>query len=332
MKTYTEAYDFLIAIMGNVPYGVVATDMSGYITMINEQAYQSLATSLEIKEVIETKITDYLEEIEEVSLSLTNCFRNGRTEINFKEISLQDKFLNIHGKPILNGMLITIDDITETKKAQDNATINLLKGQEIERRRLAREIHDGIGPLMSTIRLNLDGVKNSLINAPTKTQQQVKNMEELIQNVAADIRSISHALMPGSLFDFGVVEALKGFCNKANESEQIQIDFYHAGIKERFNKIIEVNLYRIAQELLHNAIKYAQAKRISVQLVQQKDNIVLTVEDDGIGFDPIQLEEMVKHGIGLSNIHTRVNSLGGTFIIDSQLKEGVFATVEIPLL
>lgn len=332
MNTYTEAYEFLVSIMGSVPYGIIATDMDGYITMTNEQSLQCLGISLPIGNVLETHLTEYLEDIPDLKEKLEKCFDKGRAIFELNEIHHQDKYLSFHAKPILNGMLLSINDVTENRNSRDAATLALLEGQETERQRLAKEIHDGIGPLMSTIRMNLDAVKSKLSDAPEKTQQQVETMDDLIQTVAADIRSISHALMPGALTDFGLVQALKGLCDKINQSELVKIEFHHRGFTERLDSNVELNLYRIAQELLNNALKYAKAKEIVVQLIKRKEEVMLTVEDDGVGFDAHKIKNILQNGIGMRNIKTRIDVMGGEFTIDTQVGKGVHATAEIILI
>lgn len=327
MRTYTEAYEFLLSVIGNVPYGVIAIDMDGYITMLNDEALQNINIQLAVKKVLETNILDYVSNIPELEEELQNCFKKGRKAFELKGIFYHDKYLNFKIKPILNGMLISINDVTATKKAQDAATLALLEGQEMERRRLAKEIHDGIGPLMSTIRLNLDGVKTELAHTSSKTLQKVNNMGQLVQQVATDIRQISHALMPSALIDFGIVEAIEHLCSKIDDSEMLQIEFFHKGIDGRLAPNIELNIYRIIQELLNNSLKYAEAKYIQIQMVQRNKKIVLTVEDDGLGFD----QNAIPNGIGLRNIQTRVNLLNGYFTFDTQKGKGVFSTVEIPV-
>jgi len=308
MKNHTEEYEFLLAVIANVPYGVIAVDKGGNITMINETALQNLNINETAKNCLEANILDLVTDIPELPKVLADCFKNDRKVFELKEILFKEKYLNIHGKPTSNGMLISNNDVTETKKAQIEATLSLLKGQEMERRRLSQEIHDGIGPLLSTIRLNLDAVTNDLIDAPEKTLQKVQIMNELIQNVATDIRDISHALMPSTLMDFGLVEGVNSLCQKANKSELINIDFLQTGLTERLNQNLEWNLYRIIQELLNNALKYASAKQIDIQLIKRKNKIVLTVEDNGVGFDETKIDDLIQNGIGFRNINTRVSS------------------------
>ena len=179
--------------------------------------------------------------------------------------------------------------------------------------------------------LHLDAVRSELSDLPEKALKKIEIMAELIHEVANDIRSISHALMPGALLDLGLVATLENLCQKANESEKVQVNFYSSGISEQLSKKLTLGIYRITQELLNNAFKYARARTINVQLIRHPNSILLTVEDDGVGFEKSDLSRLVNNGIGLRNIQSRSRALGGRFNIDSKKGRGVFATVEIPL-
>lgn len=331
MDNFTETYDFLVAVIGNVPFGIIAIDLEGEITMCNELALQHLAIAQRANRLVEMPLLDYIQAVPQLVEVVESCLKKGRKPFNLTEIAFKDAYLNIRGRRILNGMIITIEDITKAKNAQLDNFSAMLEGQEIERRRLAKEIHDGIGPLMSTIKLNLDGLKNDVDVKEAKATKKIVAMEELVQSVSTDLRSISHALMPSALVDFGLVMALQNLCSKANDSGKVNIEFYHSGMKERLPQNIELSLFRITQELLNNAFKYAQAETISVQLIQHPDAIMLTVEDDGVGFDPQKLADLLDKGIGLQNIQTRVKTLEGTLNIETQLGRGVMTTIEVPI-
>jgi len=331
MDNFTETYDFLVTIIGSVPYGIIALDLDGEVTMCNELALKHLNIDMTANHLIEKELLSYISAVPELPEILVKCLDKGRKPFNLLALQFEEKYLNIKGRRILNGMIISIEDITKAKEMELANLTSMLEGQETERRRLAKELHDGIGPLMSTIKLNLDGVKSELSNKYPKASNKIAAMEDLVQTVATDLRGISHALMPSAIVDFGLVTALQNLCMKANASEKVAVDFYHSGIKERLDSNMELGLYRITQELLNNAFKYAQAKAINVQVIQHKDSIMLTVEDDGVGFEPKKLQELVDKGIGLQNIQTRVETLGGTVDIETQLGQGVMTTVEVPL-
>ena len=328
---YTETPEFLVAILEALPFGIVAIDMNGYITMCNEQVLIELNIKKKIAGVVEKHFSNYLENVPILKEMLENRLAKGGKPFDLTAIPFYEKRLTIRGRTILNGMIITIENVTHAKE-QERSNLNaMLEGQETERRRLSREIHDGIGPVMSTIKLHLDAVKSELKEVPEKTLKKINSMSELIHGIADDIRSISHALMPGALVDLGLVAALDNLCQKANESEKVQVNFYHSGMEKRLDIKLALGLFRIAQELLNNAFKYAQASTINVQLIKHPESIMLMVEDDGIGFDKTQIKDLINNGIGLRNIQTRSRALNGHFNIDTQEGRGVLATIEIPL-
>ena len=136
--------------------------------------------------------------------------------------------------------------------------------------------------------------------------------------------------MPSILQDYGLVTAVEFLCQTINDTNEIQVQFQHYGMDSKLNRTQTVGLYRVAQELINNALKHSGAQRINIQLIGHDQSVVLLVEDDGRGFDPKALKA-THPTFGLRNIQTRVKSLAGTLEIDSRPEEGTFATVEIPL-
>ena len=330
MITFTETYDFLVSIIGTVPYGILTIDLEGEVTMCNELIVNHLQIDKTTTRLLERNLLDYITDIPSLTAEINKGLSKGRQPFDLMELEINHRYFNIRGRRILNGMIITTEDITQAKTLELTNLQAMLEGQESERQRLAKEIHDGIGPLISTIKLHLDGIKSDFKEQAPKATKKIVAMEELIQEVSTDIRGVSHALMPSALIDFGLVAALQNLCLKANDSGQVTIEFHHSGLEERLPQPIALGLFRIAQELLNNAFKYAKATLINVQLIKHKDSIMLTVEDDGVGFEPKQLQVLIDKGIGLQNILTRVKTLSGIFNIDTQLGKGVMSTIEIP--
>ncbi len=330
-NNFTETYEFLVSVIGNSPYGIIAIDLEGVITMCNKLALKQLGIGKKTKSVLETELLDHIKNIPKLHKKLTKCLDSGRKAFNIENLSLEDKILNVKGRRILNGMIITTNDITTAKNIERNMLNAMLEGQEHERKRLAKEIHDGIGPLMSTIKLNIESVKKEIDHSDEKTLKKIDNMEELVQNVATDIRGISHALMPSALRDFGLISALENLVLKINGSESIAVQLYNSGIQNRLNHNIELGLYRITQELINNALKYAKAKNITIQIIKHPEQVTLTVEDDGVGFQKEKIQELVNTGIGLRNINTRTKAMNGFLAIDTSIGNGVTTTVEVPI-
>lgn len=332
MNNYTETYDFLVSIIGNAPYGIIAIDLQGNVVMCNEPALAHLGINQKVSDLVDKNLLSFIGDIPEFYGAVEECLAGGRQAFDLASVSFHEKFLAIKGRPIFNGIIFTTEDVTRSKTMELVSINSMLEGQEAERRRIAKEIHDGIGPLMSTIKLNLDALRSEMGGADSRILKKIETMLELVDTASSDIRSISHDLMPSALIDFGLVAALENLCLKASESGVVAVNFFHSGMKERLDQQMALSLYRIAQELLNNALKYGQATVINIQLIRHQASVVLMVEDDGIGFDLRNIGKLTENGIGLRNVKTRVKSLGGSFNLESQPGKGVLATVEIPLI
>ncbi|MFA8437233.1 MAG: ATP-binding protein [Marinifilaceae bacterium] len=326
-----QANDFLASVIRSAPYGILAITPQGHITIANEQATRLLSIQEPLVELPKIAIQKCIAHIPELSQCLRHSLQSNFAPFNLELFSFEDKYLNIRGRSILKGYIITIEDITPIKEMEMLALNSVLEGQEVERRRIAKDIHDGLGPTLSTIRLMLESMRSDPCFANSqRLNSQMEETLELIDSVTDDARSISHQLMPKVLLDFGLGPALENLCNRINRSEKIQVKFFQTLENSRFDSLIELGLYRICQELLNNSVKHARASEVQVQLVEHAHSIVLMVADNGIGFDKqsVMAENL---GLGLINIESRTNALGGNFIIDTSSNFGVEATIEIPL-
>ncbi len=317
------------AILQGLPYGILAIGPAGQILFHNEM---SLAL-LSIKAASGLADLSQLDSLPELSAALQESRKTQpASPFQLFAVPFGALFLNFQARPLpAGGLILSIEDVTRSRQAERHTLRTILDAQEGQRRKLSKEMHDGIGPLISTIKLNLDALAMEIGQPSPKASQMIESITELLQTMSKDIRSISHNLMPSVLVDFGLVAALENLCQRVNSSGKVQANFFHAGMKERLDPKLALGMYRIAQELMHNAVKHARADVINVQLIKHPDSIVLMVEDDGIGFQPQELEERPDKGIGLQNIQTRAKSLGGTFLLESQPGAGVLATVEVPL-
>lgn len=325
MTTNTEAILFMNALIANMDIGVITYDMKGYITLINGKAISMLGLEGRPSMYIDKELMP-LVGIPSLADHIKKCLTKSRRNFHLNDVQHLDRFLNIDGKKLLDGMVLSMHDITENVLAKDEATQSLLLGQEMERRRLAKEIHDGVGPNMSTLKLQIDAVKKK--TQSNSVMEGLEHISAAISSIATDIRQISHDLMPSSLIDFGVVTALSNFAKKITNSSEIEVDF-QANVKDiELSKEYSLNIYRIIQELVNNAIKHAQCSQIDISLRKDDHTINILVQDDGIGID----DSSETDGIGISNICTRVQSLHGDIEIDSSLGNGVTVHVTMPLL
>ncbi|WP_194776772.1 ATP-binding protein [Pararhodonellum marinum] len=205
-------------------------------------------------------------------------------------------------------------EILNLKREHQIKTLeSLIKGEEKERLRISKELHDGVNGDLSAVKFMLTGLLE-------KNNRILQEAVLMIDKSCEQVRALSHNLVPPSLEKFSLVEAIQDYCRKMNEVQEAEIIFQHIGACDALSKNTELNLLRIAQELVNNAIKHAQAKEITVQISCYGNQIQLTVEDDGIGFDP----SIDHEGIGLQNIRSRVDYLEGTLDIHSDEKGSSF--------
>ncbi|MDQ2178778.1 ATP-binding protein [Marinifilum sp. D714] len=323
--------NLLSSVVKNAPYGMIAIDNFDQIVLVNDQAVSLLKLDAKPNELNELVIFDQIKHIEQLHLKLNQIVENQYRDFNLEALPFDDKFLNIRGRKIVEGYIVTIEDITRDKEMEMVALNSMLEGQELERTRIAKEIHDGIGPSLSTIRLlleNLSSENNRLDNA--KFSGQVSEILDMIDSLTGDIRDISHQLMPKILLDFGIIPALENLVNRINRAERIKIILFHSILSDRFPELIELGLYRICQELINNSVKHSSATEVQVQLIEHPESLILMVEDNGKGFDKTSVMKE-NPGVGLINVESRTNAFGGNFILDTAISKGVTATIEIPL-
>ena len=233
-------------------------------------------------------------------LSLTSCFILWRWTVQKKRLAEQQIKQLIQEKQLV-------------------ATQSVLDGETRERARLARDLHDGLGSLLTGVKLQLlemkQGVKLEYANV-----ERFDKVLGLLDDSVGEMRRVAHHLMPDSLSRFGLKPAVTDFCKNLPT-----VQFAYYGDESRLDPNMEVMLYRSIHELVNNALKHAGATRIMVQIIQEPDRIAFTVQDDGAGFNPSAITE----GMGLQNIRTRVEAYNGMIDINSKAGEGTEINVEL---
>ena len=202
----------------------------------------------------------------------------------------------------------------------------MLKGQEEERHRLARDLHDGLGSMLSGVKISFSTLRDNIPMTPANAEAYSKTLEQLDRTIA-ELRKVAHNLMPEALVRFGLKSAVKDFCESLRLAGNTEIICEQFGEERDLGNIADVNIYRIVQELINNAIHHGKARRVLVQITKTADKILITVEDDGKGFELDNLKKAT--GIGWSNIQSRVNYFNGVIDIDSKLREGTTINIEL---
>jgi signal transduction histidine kinase len=222
---------------------------------------------------------------------------------------------------------ITQQRITElNKNLQIESMQSMMKGQESERERVAKDLHDSLGGMLSAIKLRFDGLT---ADKETIDPSELSNIHGLLDDACQEVRNISSNLQPGALEQLGLIEALNDLINKYERGSKTEIHFQHYGIigQNKFETFTSLNIYRIIQELLNNSLKHSQASEILIQLQRDDGQIVVMVEDDGKGYDP----KIIKEGMGSENVRSRVTFLNGELSINSNVGEGTSTMIIIPV-
>ena len=230
-------------------------------------------------------------------------------------------YLNFKNKQKLQNLKISELE----KDKQLHAIDSMLKGQEEERSRIAKDLHDGLGGLLSGTKLSFTTMKENLILTPENAIQFDKSLS-MLDTTMSDLRKVAHNLMPEALVKFGLNEALKDFCTSIQSTQTVKVIYQKLGSDQKYENTTEVFIYRIIQELVTNALKHAQAKEILVQLATHEKNIHITVEDDGIGYESNTIKN--QKGSGLANIEYRVNYLNGKIDTVSSPNNGTAVNIE----
>ncbi|HMW38351.1 MAG: sensor histidine kinase [Saprospiraceae bacterium] len=203
---------------------------------------------------------------------------------------------------------------------------SMIKGQEKERERIAKDLHDSLGGLLSAIKLKYDTLIYQ--NGEAGPRTEIQKVHDLIDEACGEIRSISHDLKPGALEKLGLIDAVEDMINRFEKSgQEIIFQYYGLNKDDLLDSEIAVYVYRIIQELVNNSSKHAEAHEILVQLTRVEDQLEIIVEDDGIGFD----ESSTQKGMGLDNIRSRVYYLKGEISVRTDPGGGTSTYIVIPL-
>ena len=217
---------------------------------------------------------------------------------------------------------------TEVMKQQDLATKAVINAEENERKRIAADLHDGVGQMMSAAKMNLSAFENEIRFNNDSQKLAFENLIGLVDESCREIRSVSHQMMPNALLKSGLASAVREFIDKI-DNRILKINLHTEGLNERLDSNTETVLYRVIQECVNNVIKHSGAGTLDISLIRDSDGIAATIEDDGRGFDTNDKEKF--EGIGLKNIRSRVEFLKGTVDFDSSPGKGTLVAIHVPV-
>lgn len=211
---------------------------------------------------------------------------------------------------------------------QDMAAKAIVEAEENERRRISRDLHDGVGQMMSAAKMNLSAIENNIFFTSNEQKVNFEKVILLIDESCNEVRSVSHNMMPNALLKAGLSSAVRDFIDKI-DANVIKVVLHAEGLNERIDTNIETVLYRVIQECVNNVIKHARATTLDIALIKDADGISVTIEDNGQGFDARDVKNF--EGIGLKNIISRITYLKGTVEWDSNKGRGTLVAIHVPV-
>jgi len=328
-KKYTD-------IVRMLPQIIFETNRDGYFTFVNEQCI--IKTGYKQNKIYLSALNDLIYYANTYK-PINHIAENTIEELNQKEFLLKKSdgaFLNIilyispsYIEGNYFGSKGIIFDITERKTAEENLIKTILATEEKERIRFSKDLHDTLGPLLSTLKLYINELEE-----PKYSKEENKNLLQEINNMINDAvayaREISHNLAPSTLKESGLYESLNLFIEKINTLNKIEIILKYKNKAKRYSLFFEINVYRIILELIQNSLKHAEAKNIAIDI--SDDNILFELKyfDNGKGIS-FKKNKKNNEGIGLINIKNRVKSLNGQYKIQTSENEGFSFIMSAPV-
>ncbi|MDX1640307.1 MAG: PAS domain-containing protein [Balneolaceae bacterium] len=241
------------------------------------------------------------------------------------KVKISSSVINYKGK---KQRLVIAHDVTEQREAEKRALSAIIEGEEQERLRIAKELHDGLGQYLSASNMNLKSAFEDLTDIPDPLETTFKTGLKFLDHAISETRNISQNLMPKAIQDYGLELAAESLINQLSKTHDIHFHFYTNLNDVELSDKVQINLYRILQEALNNAIKHGNPGKIDVQIVSSDAELLMTIEDNGKGFDKNSAE---GKGIGIRSMKTRVGAMSANLDIVSTEGKGTIISVVVPV-
>ncbi len=309
----------------------------GRIIIVNQQACDSLGYSLEefqglnIKDIKSPRYkskVDYNRSLLKAAREKTFESEHLTKAGEIIPVELKSRIIELNGREAI----LSISRSTIQRKELERKLLTVvIQTEEKERERFSKDMHDGLGPLLSTIKLYVNELGSHELIGEERTNF-LKYINELIDEAVTSTRTISNNLMPRVIHEYGLVKAIDSFCRKVNHAGKLTISFDSHGIPADLNSNIQLILFRVISELINNTLKHAEASQIKISLNMLNPPLVkLFFQDNGMGFDIQSVLNSKESGIGLKNILSRISSISGRTDMQSKLGEGFSIEIEIEI-
>ncbi len=264
------------------------------------------------------------------SLSVFNIESNVEEHSNiYVWLGIATSFFFAVGLILVSKIFDYMNKMEKEKRDNEKKFLSIIiQTEEKERERIAKDIHDGLGPLISTIKMSVSALKNERTHNKSEI---IQNLELVINESLKTLKDISDNLSPHVIENFGLIKAMRNFIYKINASEVISIDFISPAESKRLPQNIEIALYRVLCELINNTIKHANAGIISINMTYDINQVHIDYSDDGLGFETDTLFKPQMLGSGFYNIFSRISSLNGSIETISTPGNGIQVKIKIPI-
>jgi len=315
---------------------IFVTDTNENIVEVNQASCNTLGYTREellSKKMNEIKTQKYAQWVSENRRKIyelgTYTFESEHITKDGKIISVEatSRVLDYNNEKLI---LSVVRNIGTRKETEREILSTVIRTEERERERFAKDMHDSVGPLLSTIKLYVNELKSPNL-ATEERADFVNQTNEILDEAITSIRTISNNLMPRVIHKYGLIKAIESFCDKVNKTNKISIQFDMKNISERLDQNLELILFRVITELITNTLKHANAKKINIVLEKIGNKIIMIFKDDGIGFDIDKIMNSEHLGMGLKNIISRIKSINGDYHFISFPDNGFQIKVNIDL-
>ena len=265
-----------------------------------------------------------------------DLYKTKKSGTIFLEVNVSTRWLSLNKKNSFNGYLVQLQDISKRKKAEKRIkklSRQLVKTQEMERQRLAFNLHDNMAQDLSTLKISIDTLLMDQPDASVKTRETVSKLSQMTNRIIMNVREMAYDLRPVDLDRLGLVKTVIRCCEEFSEEHNIEVDFFSGGMDEiKLDFNTEIILFRLIREALNNIKKHAQATRVVIRLVVSFPDIILRIEDNGIGFNVINRIDSAfnEKRMGLLSMKERVAHLNGKMSLKSRPMGGTKIVIEIP--
>jgi len=242
---------------------------------------------------------------------------------------------NLLDEPAVNAIVVNLRNITDRRVAEEmlrQLPIRIINAQETERRRVARDLHDSVNQILSSVKFRLESVEEKVQRKDDALRIEVANAKLSLEKAMQEVRRISRNLRPSELDDLGVIPAVRSMCEEFKEVTKIDVDLKFSRLPETLSPEIEVTMYRIIQEALNNTAKHSEASRLSIHCAKDRSSLTIRIKDNGKGFDQHDpaMNAPENSGTGLLNMKERAAFIGGTVSIRSSPRKGMEIKVQLP--